>query len=166
MLRIENLKEWLNNNKIVFTHSEREPNVFVFFDKEEHKPYLFLEEKDGLILNQNLDLILDKNDLKYQVEGYIFNFGGKYFVSKETKNIKLKLLKHIYFCSQELDMPFTHLGVHGPYEILNGAFQYNEWVKKAKFLNHTSLGICEKNTLAGIFLFQKACEEANIKPIF
>ena len=69
-------------------------------------------------------------------------------------------------CSEELiDSQFTHLGVHGGYELLNGSRSYDDWCKKAKFLNIRSLGICERNTLAGTLAFQLACDKANIQPI-
>jgi DNA polymerase-3 subunit alpha len=55
--------------------------------------------------------------------------------------------------------------VHGEFEILNGTFRYDEWCKKAKFLGVKTLGLCERNTLAGVLKFQKACKRHGIKPI-
>ena len=63
------------------------------------------------------------------------------------------------------DKQFPYLGIHGGYEIGNGSRQYSDWCKKAKFINATTLGICELNTLAGTLDFQDACSKAEIKSI-
>lgn len=159
---IDILKQWLKQNKVKFGWNSNNPNLFCIGDKT----YLLLEEKNGLIFDQHFQLILSESEKISIADYYIFDFGGKFFYQpKAEKEIKLKLLKYVGQCEQEIDLPFTHLGVHGPYEMLNGAFQYEEWVSKAKFLGHNSLGICEKNSLAGVLMFQQACESGGLKPI-
>lgn len=59
----------------------------------------------------------------------------------------------------------TYLGIHGTFELMNSVGLYDEWCKKAKFLKITSLGLCEKNTLAGSMKFQKACQKAGLRSI-
>jgi len=59
----------------------------------------------------------------------------------------------------------SFIGVHSGNEILNGVGVYKNWIKKAKFLGIKNLGICEKNTLAGVIDFQKQCEENDLKSL-
>ena len=42
----------------------------------------------------------------------------------------------------------------------------DEWIRKAKYLGHTALGVCDYNTMAACFIFQKECDAAGIKPVF
>lgn len=39
---------------------------------------------------------------------------------------------------------FVNLGVHTPFELLNGSFMPQMWVQKAKYLGHKAIGICDK----------------------
>lgn len=59
-------------------------------------------------------------------------------------------------------MQYTHLGLHSKYEIGAGSRNFEDIIEKAKFLDVTSLGICDENTLAGTFAFQNACKKAKI----
>lgn len=66
----------------------------------------------------------------------------------------------------EHDQPFVNLGVHTPYELLNGSFSIGDWVKKAKYLGQKAIGICDYNTMAGALVLQKECLSAGISPVF
>ena len=59
----------------------------------------------------------------------------------------------------------SFLGIRSGYELGNGLGKYSNYIKKAKFLGTESLGICEKNTLAGALSFQKECKKNDIKSI-
>ena len=59
-----------------------------------------------------------------------------------------------------------NLGIHTPYELLNGSGDISLWVKKAKWLGHTAIGICDKNTMAATLNLQKECAKAGLKHIF
>src|SRR5690606_11689010 len=54
---------------------------------------------------------------------------------------------------------------HGKYELCNGSRDYNDWVKKVKFLGYSSIGLCEHQTLAGSYYFQQACNKGGLKAI-
>ena len=82
----------------------------------------------------------------------------------QPDNDNVKEFKYLGTTTLEVpNLPF--LGIHGQYEILNGSRNYDDWVAKAKFLQVPTLGICEKNTLAGTMAFQQACGKGEIKSI-
>jgi len=117
------------------------------------------EEK---LFNEDFHLIID--DIKG--ENLVFNFGGKwYYISSDSVNnpqlVKLRYLGNL----QEEILTTSFLGVRGMYELLNGSGHYSEWIRKAKFLNVKYLGICEKNTLAGVLRFQNQCQASGISSI-
>lgn len=51
------------------------------------------------------------------------------------------------------------------YSMLSGIKEPKEWVRRAKELGYTHLGICDKETLGGVIEFQKDCLAEGIKPI-
>ena len=55
---------------------------------------------------------------------------------------------------------FVNLGIHTPFELLNGSFSLTDWIKKAKYLGQSALGICDYNTMAATLILQKECEAA------
>ena len=56
--------------------------------------------------------------------------------------------------------------MHTPFELLNGSFSIGDWVKKAKYLGQTAIGICDYNTMAGALVLQKECLAAGMTPVF
>jgi DNA polymerase-3 subunit alpha len=107
-----------------------------------------------------MELVKDFDYIAYQ-------FGQKYFYSKEFEKVKLKELKYLGKVKTEItSCGFPLLGIHSGYELCNGASLYTEWCKKAKFLGVDTLGICEEGNLGGVVQFQFACRDAGIKPIF
>lgn len=94
-----------------------------------------------------------------------FSFGGNWYYTP-SKELEISLNKMMYLGKKNLVIKSRmFLGVHGGFDILNGSGQYAQWVKKAKFLGLEYLGICERNTLAGVVKFQLACQASGIKPI-
>ena len=55
---------------------------------------------------------------------------------------------------------------HTPFELLNGSGSIADWVRKAKYLGHTALGICDKNTMAATLNLQKECAAQEMKHVF
>ena len=138
---------------------------------------LLISEKNGKIFDSELHPILSDAEHeildKGEVKNLVLKFGSNYFhtdlsiferfgVVGNAEN-NFNFLK--YFGKKEQVMDWPYLGVRGSYEILNGVFHYEEWVKKADFLGVKVLGICEKNTLGGVLKFQLACKKKDIKPI-
>lgn len=52
------------------------------------------------------------------------------------------------------------------YSILSGIKEPVEWVSRAKELGYEALGVCDKQSLAGLLDFQKECQQEDIQPIF
>lgn len=132
-------------------------------------------KKDNILIDENFNFIITKIEKelsdKYKATQFLFEFGGKYYHSpikfsdKGTVKVILNDFKYLGKALQTIEEPFCHLGVHTEYELMNGSHNPKDWVKKAKFLNHNSLGICEENTLAGTLAFQLACDDNGVKPI-
>lgn len=143
------------------SYSKLDSNLFLI---DGHR-YLLVEPKKGILFDEDFNLILSESEQAIVTDFYAFNFGGRYYFTETTLAPDLRPLKFLGRYRPELGFNYPFLGIHGGYELLNGSRLYEDWVKKAVFLGIESLGICEKNTLAGTFLFQKACDAAGIKSI-
>ena len=151
---IDELVQYLTANKIVFSNKSKYVLII------DGQTYELVMGSGGKLFGNNFELLCGKTD----EDNYIFNFGGKwYYTPKDTeKTVELNEVKYLGK-TRNKGVPF--LGIHGKFEILNGSREYDDWCKKAKFNHITTLGICEKNTLAGVYQFQKACLKHDIKPI-
>lgn len=138
---------------------------------------LLVSEKDGKVLDSELHPLLSDNEQEIldtgEIKYLILKFGSNYFYTDLTIFERFGVVGNAennfnflkYFGKKSSIMDWPYLGVRGSYEILNGVFHYEEWVKKAVFLGVKTLGICEKNTLAGVLKFQMACKKKDIKSI-
>jgi len=153
------IEEWIEQNKL----QAEVQDGYLSIDKDK---YYFLEHKLDKIFDKDFHLIISSEE-EVKEGHYVYSFGGNYYYTPwdETNKPSLKPFKYLGQAKVEIDIPFVHLGVHGKYEMLNGSRDYSDWCDKAKFLGHKSLGICEKNTLAGILQFQIACQKVGLKPI-
>lgn len=128
-----------------------------------------VEEIQALVDRSNYSLILSTQERALFAEKecsfYLVEFGGKWYYSKSATDLSLIPFIYLGESKQNIELDFVNLGVHGAYEVLNGSRPYSDWCKKAKFLQHKTLGICEKNTLAGVLEFQQKCKDAEIKSI-
>jgi error-prone DNA polymerase len=61
--------------------------------------------------------------------------------------------------------PFVELGVTSPFSFLRGASDAIELVLRALDLGMDSIGIADRNTLAGVVRMHGACKEAGLKPL-
>ena len=123
-----------------------------------------LQEKMYLLLDDKEEYYLQEAEPKY----YLFQFGECFYyhlVNSDNLITKPKSLKYIGQAEIEIDLDYCNLGVRGGYELLNGSGNYDDWIEKTKFLGYKSLGICEKNTLAGTLPFQLECKKKGIKSI-
>lgn len=94
-------------------------------------------------------------------------WGNNFYYIDLREDIDLKILKYIGKAKTAPKREFVNLGMHSPFELLNGSFMPSKWIEKAKFLSHKAIGICDKNTLAGTFILQKECDnEEDFKHIF
>lgn len=97
---------------------------------------------------------------------YAYCFGGVWYMLPRgsEEDVRLVRLKYLGDAAQELPT-LVFLGVHGQYEIMSGMGTYEDWCRKARFLGVKTLGICEKNTLAGALKFQAECKNQGLKPV-
>jgi len=170
--RIEELYDWLEANKIQYSKVDSDVIEIpefgrAYFQDTQRSTYnsIFRRDQDGnLIFNS---LVRPEELLNDGIEYIVFKFGDNFYYHNLNKDFKLNILKYVgKRTSLQHDIEFVNLGVHTPFELLNGSFMPEEWVRKAKYLGHTALGICDCNTMAACFIFQKECDAAGIKPIF
>lgn len=164
------LKEWLEKNKIIYHVIDDEvieiPGLGkMFFEDTENMKSIFRTTKDDeLIFNSMEDPdVLMAEEIYY----IVFKFGDNWYYFDLRKDFKLNILKYVGERKPtKHNFEYANLGVHTPYELLNGSFMPTCWVLKAKYLGHPGIGICDKNTMAACYNLQKECEAAGLKYVF
>lgn len=159
------LLQYLDDNFI--SYEELGDFVLKINDKtyELFEPIKWDNDEKGILFDEEFHWACDLTDYDY----YIFRFGSIWYSLEKgkEKNVKLERVKWIGKArlDDELFRISTYIGIHGPFELMNGVGLYDEWCKKAKFLGITSLGLCEKGTLAAAMKFQNACQKAGLRAI-
>lgn len=168
----EELKNWCKINKIPISAIDNdvvEIDGFgkLFVEDTERLKSIFRNDKDGNIqfnTMENPQILADEGIF------YItFKFGDNWYWYDVRSDFKMNILKFVgnKIPYKMKDAPeFVNLGVHSPYELLNGSFSLSDWCKKAKYLGQKSLGICDCNTMAGTLILQKECQAAGLSPVF
>lgn len=153
---IKDLEVFLSDKKIDFSISEGVVEI-------DGIRYGYIEPIDGKLFDSNFHLLVDR---ELSCDNYIFQFGGNWFYSPKGEENRPQL-KRVRFLGKRKSVleNSSFLGIHGIYEVLNGSGQYSEWCKKAKFLGVSVLGICEKNSLAGVLKFQIECRQNGIRSV-
>lgn len=94
-------------------------------------------------------------------------FGCNWYYYDLRGEFSMNILRHVGRPKPDsCNVEFVNLGVHTPYELLNASGDIGAWVRKAKWMGHTALGICDRNTMAGTLTLQKECAEAGIRHVF
>lgn len=157
----ENLNRWIKDNHLSVKFIT--DNIL---EVEEFGKFLIVSEKE-LTFDDRFILCLSDDEIEVldtDVDYLLFKFGSFWFYHHKDSETELNFFRNLGKANSTiLNIPF--LGVHGKYELCNGSRDYNDWVKKAKFLGYKSIGICENQTLAGSFYFQQACDKEGIKAI-
>lgn len=164
------LIEWLDRNKIQHNIIDEEvieiPGMGqLFFEDTEKINSIFRLNPDGELIFNSVEepQVLMNEGINF----IVFKFGNNWYYTDLRKDFALNILKYVGARQEPVhNVEFVNLGVHTPYELLNGSFMPKEWVKKAKYLGHKALGVCDKNTMASLYAFQRDCEAADINPIF
>lgn len=166
----EELIQWLKANKIQFTVIDNEVIDIPKFGR------VFVQNNDEINsifeVDHNGDLkfnCLEKPDVLMEdnIFHVAFKFGYNWYYTDLRQEFSLNILKYIgqrEECSFQEE--FVNLGVHTSFELLNGSFLPKMWVKKALYLGHKAIGICDKNTMAACYSLQKECALTGIKPVF
>lgn len=167
---MKDLIEWLQNNKIAYTEIDNEVIEIINFGKcfveDTSKVNSILrKDKDGELIFNGSE---DPNALIEEGIAYIiFKFGNNWYYFDINKGFSLNILKYVGTKTPtQHNFQLVNLGVHTPYELLNGSFMPKMWVKKALYCGHNAIGICDKNTMAACYNLQKECNSAGIKHIF
>jgi len=172
---MEKLISWCQKNKLQI--QEVEVNNITLISTEIGVMY-YLQPYNGKIIDEDFSFIIDEDfyDMvqEKQFQWILFEFGGGFYYSGIHPD-KNKYGEYIYkpdfldfkYIGHDIvpNFDFVHFGVHSEYELMNGSGNAEVWATKAKFLNHSVLGICDKNTLAGTLSFQTACEKKGLKSI-
>ena len=164
------LLEWLDTNKIQYEILDDEVvNVEglgkMYYEDTNLISSIFrtdLQNNVKFNATENIETLHDE-----EIFYIVFKFGDNWYYYDTRKEFKFNILKYIGTRKKcEHDQPFVNLGVHTPYELLNGSFSIGDWVKKAKYLGQKAIGICDYNTMAGALVLQKECLSAGISPVF
>lgn len=164
------LLEWLDANKIQYEILDDEVvNVEglgkMYYEDTNLISSIFrtdLQNNVKFNATENIETLHDE-----EIFYIVFKFGDNWYYYDTRKEFKFNILKYIGTRKKcEHDQPFVNLGVHTPYELLNGSFSIGDWVNKAKYLGQKAIGICDYNTMAGALVLQKECLSAGISPVF
>lgn len=163
------LIKWLHANKISYNTIDNEVLEIVDFGKMfladlEGVQSIFRGTKDKIEFNlmENPDILIEEG-----IYYVAFEFGRNWYYYDLREDFKFNILKFIGKRQEsKKNIPFVNLGIHTPYELLNGSGDLGLWVKKAKVLGHTAIGICDRNTMAATLNLQKQCAKAGIKHVF
>ena len=164
------LYEWLNENRISYKKIDKETLEIEEFGKA----YIQDMSLVGSIFKTGNTDKTEFNCLEHPkallnegIKYVIFPFGDNWYYTDIEKDFAFNILKYVgkrKSCKSSVE--YVNLGVHTPFELLNGSFMPEEWVKKAKYLGHKAIGVCDMNTMASQFILQKACKGAGITPVF
>ena len=162
------LHEWLEAHRIAYRPIDREVVEIEGLGK------LFLADLSGVesifrVKGAEVEFNLMERPEVLLAEGieYIaFPFGDNWYYYSLREGFGLNILKYVgrrVPCKRKT--PFVNLGVHTPYELLNASGDVSQWVRKAVWMDHSALGICDRNTMGATLALQKACDKAGIRPV-
>lgn len=166
---MQELLSWLDTQNIAYKPVDREVVEIPGFGK------LFLADlsgADSIFRGEggNLSFNLMERPEVLMEEGIFhvaFPFGRNWYYYDLREEFRFNILKYVGRPKPPRhDIPFVNLGIHSPYELLNASGSLATWCRKAKWLGHTAVGICDRNTMAATLNFQKECAGAGLKHVF
>lgn len=167
---MKELIAWLIRNKITFKEIDNEVIEIIGFgkmfleDTSKIKSIFRYDKEGNLIFNGSED---PASLIEEGIDYCAFKFGDNWYYFDLRKGFALNILKYIGEREQPRHMfQYVNLGIHTPFELLNGSFMPNLWVKKAVYCGHNAIGICDRNTMAACYTLQKECANAGIRHIF
>ena len=166
---MQELIQWLNAQNIDYTTIDNEvveiPNFGKMFLADLSGVESIFKSKDG-----DVRFNLMENPQELQDEGifYVaFPFGNNWYYYDLCEEFRFNILKHIGSPKpSKHNNPFVNLGVHTPFELLKASGSIDGLCRKVKWLGHTAVGICDRNTMAATLNLQKECAKAGLKPVF
>ncbi|MCE8873667.1 PHP domain-containing protein [Bacteroides ovatus] len=165
---MKELINWLQANKISFKQFDNEVVEIEGFGKvyvadlTEIKSIFRGTEILQFNLMENPDVLIAEG-----ICFVAFPFGDNWYYYNLKEEFRFNILKYAGVRQPcKMQVPFVNLGVHTPFELLNGSGNITDWVRKAKYLGHTALGICDRNAMAATLNLQKECAAQGIKHVF
>lgn len=165
---MKELINWLQANKISFKQIDNEVVEIEGFGKvyvadlTEIKSIFRGTEILQFNLMENPDVLIAEG-----ICFVAFPFGDNWYYYNLKEEFRFNILKYAGVRQPcKMQVPVVNLGVHTSFELLNGSGNITDWVRKAKYLGHTALGICDRNTMAATLNLQKECEAQGIKHVF
>lgn len=159
---VEDLKTWLSSNKILYKIVDGDTLVLdglgkLYINDLSGVPSIF--RKSRLTGEINFNTMCDKDSLLQDgIDKVCFKFGDNWYWYDLNKGFDLNILKYVGKRQHNTpEVPFINLGIHTPFDLLNGSFKFSQWIAKAKHIGHTCIGICDHNTMAASLLLQKEC---------
>lgn len=163
------LTAWLDANRIAYRQIDNEVveiegfGKMLLADLSEVTSIFKGEESDVRFNLMESPEVLMEEGIFYVA----FPFGRNWYYFDLRETFRFNLLKYVGKRQPtRLEIPYVNLGVHTGYELLNGSGELSDWVRKAKYLGHTALGICDYNTMGGTLNLQKDCADAGLKAVF
>jgi len=132
----EELIVWLKSNKIRYREVDDDVIEIIGFGKMYYEDANLLKSIFRTDADGNVKFNTMENVQTLQDEGInyiVFKFGDNWYYYDTRKDFRFNILK--YIGEREAlthEQPFANLGVHTPYELLNGSFSVGDWVRKAK----------------------------------
>ena len=166
---MKELKAWLSMNKIIYSEIDDEVLYLDGFGK------IFLADLSGvksIFKEKNGEAhfnLLENPEVLMEEEIYhvAFKFGDNWYYHDLREEFSMKILKYVgNRMTPKRQEKFINLGIHTPYELLNGSFPISNWAQKAKHMGQTAIGVCDKNTMACLLNLQKACNDSGLKHVF
>ena len=166
----EELLTWLDTNKICYKVVNDDVieiegfGKMYYEDTDKIKSIFRTDSENNIKFNtmENIQTLQDED-----INHIVFKFGDNWYYYDTREAFKFNILKYIgKRAPTKHSQPFVNLGVHTPFELLNGSFSVSDWVRKAVYLGHNGLGICDTNTMAATLILQKECQAAEITPVF
>lgn len=166
---MQELTQWLDTQNIDYMVIDNEVVDIPNFGK------MFLADLSGVETifkgkDDNLQFNLMENPDVLQEEGIFFvafPFGNNWYYYDLREEFRFNSLIHIGKPKiPKHNIPFVNLGIHTSFELLNATGSLDGYCRKAKWLGHSAIGICDRNTMAATLNLQKECAKAGLKHIF
>jgi DNA polymerase-3 subunit alpha len=148
------------------------------FNIEEVGTFYYFQPEDNVFDNE-MFFTLTEDQIEYiitnEVKYVLFQFGERFYytpaatqkniLNEQAIKVDFNDFTYLGVYKDSYDFPYTHLGIHTEYELLNSALNVKTLLKKAKFYQQNTVGICDRNTLGGTLAFQLECKSKGVKSI-
>ena len=164
---MQELIQWLDAQNIDYTTIDNEvveiPNFGKVFLADLSGVESIFKSKDGDV---RFNLMGSPQELQDEGIFYVaFSFGNNWYYYDLREEFRFNILKHLGKPKpSKHNIQFVNLGVHTPFELLNASGSIDGLCRKARWLGHTAVGICDRNTMAATLNLQKSVRRRGLNP--